>query len=90
MTKILLTTSSKRSALTGGDINISLSSEGAVSQVRQKQRVFGTPHPSVESNFLTGFTQQQEGEHTAMRGYAQCMGDESNSAVMCTFPVACK
>lgn len=36
----------------GRDINISLSSEGAVSQVRQKQWAFGTPHPSVESNFL--------------------------------------
>lgn len=36
----------------GRDINISLRSEGAVSQVRQKQWAFGTPHPSVESNFL--------------------------------------
>lgn len=36
----------------GRDINISLSSEGAVFQVRLKPWVFGTPHTSMKSNFL--------------------------------------
>lgn len=55
MTKILcyLQLPANARELTGRDINISPSSEGAVSQVRQKQWVFGTPHPSVESNFLS-------------------------------------